>query len=82
MNGAMEFMSIQTFKSESCADSRNSAHPREGQNWGNSVTALETQAGQLLAWLQEVNTRRPSLATGQIPLERMGEERKQLRRAP
>jgi transposase len=40
---------------------------------------MEDLAGQLLEWLQEVNTQRPSRATGQIPLERMGEERKRLR---
>jgi transposase len=39
----------------------------------------EDLAAQLLQWLQEVNTQRPSRATGQIPLERMGEERKRLR---
>jgi hypothetical protein len=37
---------------------------------------LAIQLGQ---WLQEVNCQRPSRATGQIPLERMGEERKRLR---
>jgi transposase len=40
---------------------------------------MEDLAAQLLEWLQEVNTQRPSRATGQIPLERMGEERKRLR---
>jgi Integrase core domain len=39
----------------------------------------EDLATQLAQWLQEVNTQRPSRATGQIPLERMGEERKRLR---
>jgi transposase len=34
---------------------------------------------QLRQWLQEVNTQRPSRATNQIPMERMGEERKRLR---
>jgi transposase len=36
-------------------------------------------AEQLREWLQEVNTQRPSRATGQIPLERMEEERRRLR---
>ena len=40
---------------------------------------MEDLAAQLLQWLQEVNTQRPSRATGQIPLERMGAERKRLR---
>jgi len=40
---------------------------------------MEDLAAQLLEWLHEVNTLRPSRATGQIPLERMGEERKRLR---
>jgi transposase len=40
---------------------------------------MEDLAAQLLAWLQEVNTQRPSRATDQIPLSRMGEERKRLR---
>jgi transposase InsO family protein len=39
----------------------------------------EDLAGQLLQWLQEVNTQRPSRATGEIPLSRMVEERKRLR---
>jgi len=39
----------------------------------------EDLGSQLGQWLQEVNTQRPSRATGQIPLERMGEERKRLR---
>jgi len=39
----------------------------------------EDLSSQLCQWLQEVNTQRPSRATGQIPLERMGEERKRLR---
>jgi hypothetical protein len=39
----------------------------------------EDLAAQLLQWLQEVNTQRPSRATGEIPLARMGEERKRLR---
>jgi transposase len=39
----------------------------------------EDLAAQLLQWLQEVNTQRPSRATGQIPLARMEEERNRLR---
>jgi len=34
---------------------------------------------QLLAWLQEVNTQRPSRATGQIPALRMEQEQERLR---
>jgi len=40
---------------------------------------LEDLTAQLAQWLQEVNTQRPSRATGQIPLERMEQERKRLR---
>jgi transposase len=40
---------------------------------------IEDLAGQLRQWLEEVNTQRPSRATGQIPLARMAEERKRLR---
>ena len=39
----------------------------------------EDLAAQLLQWLQEVNTQRPSRATGEIPLSRIAEERKRLR---
>ncbi len=37
---------------------------------------------QLLAWLEEVNLRRPSRATNQIPAERMKAERERLSRLP
>jgi transposase len=40
---------------------------------------IEDLDGQLLQWLHEVNTQRPSRATNQIPAERMVEERKRLR---
>ena len=40
---------------------------------------MDDLRAQLAQWLQEVNTQRPSRATQQIPLERMGEERKRLR---
>jgi hypothetical protein len=40
---------------------------------------IEDLNGQLLQWLHEVNTQRPSRATNQIPAERMVEERKRLR---
>jgi transposase len=40
---------------------------------------MEDLAAQLAQWLQEVNTQRPSRATGQIPLERMEQERERLR---
>lgn len=40
---------------------------------------MEDLEAQLAQWLQEVNTQRPSRATGQIPLERMEQERKRLR---
>src|SRR5208283_1484455 len=40
---------------------------------------MEDLSTQLLEWLQEVNTQRPSRATGHIPLERMVEERRRLR---
>jgi transposase len=40
---------------------------------------MEDLAAQLAQWLQEVNTQRPSRATGEIPLARMQEERKRLR---
>jgi len=39
----------------------------------------EDVAAQLGQWLQEVNTQRPSRATGEIPLARMEQERKRLR---
>ena len=40
---------------------------------------MENLATQLAAWVQEVSTQRPSRATGQIPLERMQQERQRLR---
>lgn len=40
---------------------------------------VDDLAAQLGQWVEEVNTQRPSRATGQIPLERMEQERKRLR---
>jgi transposase len=40
---------------------------------------LEDLRSQLVQWLQEVNTQRPSRATNQIPLQRMEQERQRLR---
>jgi hypothetical protein len=40
---------------------------------------MEDLTAQLDQWLQEVNTQRPSRATGQIPSERMQQERQRLR---
>ena len=40
---------------------------------------MDDLAAQLRQWVEEVNTQRPSRATGQIPLERREQERKRLR---